>query len=89
VALGARRSQVSWLFLRRALTHASIGLAIGLAGAIAVGTVLQGTLVEVRANSPWMLSGVCAFLVAISIAAALIPARRASRLDPVAALRQE
>jgi hypothetical protein len=89
MALGAGRSQVSWLFLRRALRNSSIGLAIGLAGAIAVGTALQGALVDVRANNPWMLAGVSVFLLAISIAAALMPARRASRLDPVAALRQE
>ena len=89
MALGAERSQVAWLFLRRALRTTSIGLAIGLAGALAAGTALQGALVDVRANNPWMLAGVSAFLIAISIAAAMMPARRASRLDPVAALRQE
>jgi predicted permease len=89
MALGAQRSQVSWLFLRRALLHLSIGLVIGIAGALAVGTVLQGALVEVRANDPLTLAGVCGLLVAVSIAATLLPARKASRLDPVAALRQE
>jgi predicted permease len=89
VALGAQRSQVSWLFLRRALTHASIGLAIGLAGSVAVGTVLQSALIEVRANQPVMLAGVALFLLSIALVAALLPAARASRLDPVAALRQE
>lgn len=86
MALGARRSQVSWLFLRRALRHASVGLAIGIGGALAVGTLLQSALVEVRANHPLTLAGVAAFLVAVSVAAALVPARRASRLDPVTAL---
>ena len=89
MALGAERSQVLWLFLRRALRHTSIGLAIGVAGALAAGTVLQGALVDVRANNPVMLAGVGAFLIAVSVVAALMPARRASRLDPVAALRQE
>ncbi len=89
MALGARRSQVSWLFLRRALMQVSIGLAIGIAGAVAVGTVLQGVLIDVRANNPITLAGVCALLVAVSITASLLPARKAARLDPVAALRQE
>ena len=89
MALGARRSQVAWLFLRRALLQVGLGLAIGLAGAVAVGTVLQSALVEVRANHPLTLAAVSALLVAVAIAATLIPARKASRLDPVAALRQE
>ena len=88
MALGATRAQVLWLFLRRTLFHVSIGLAIGLAGALALGTVLQGSLVEVRANNPLTLAGVAILLVGISIAASLLPARRAARLDPVAALRQ-
>ena len=89
MALGAHRSQVLWLFLRRALRHVSIGLAIGLAGAIAIGGVLQGALVEVRANHPLWLAAVAAFLTAVSVTAAVLPARRAARLDPVAALRQD
>ena len=52
MALGAQRSQVAWLFLRQALRQVSIGLAIGMAGAVAVGVALQGALVDVRANDP-------------------------------------
>ena len=89
MALGAQRSQLTGLFLRQALRTTAIGLALGLAGAIAVGGVLQGALVDVAANNPIALAATAAFLVAISIAAALLPARRASRLDPVAALRQD
>jgi len=89
MALGAQRAEVSWLFLRQALRRIAIGLAIGLAGAIAIGGVLQGALVEVRANDPLTLAAVAAFLIAIAITAALVPSRRAARLDPVAALRQE
>ena len=89
MALGATRAQVLWLFLRRTLFQVSIGLAIGLAGAVALGAVLQGGLVEVRANNPLTLAGVAILLVGISIAASLLPARKAARLDPVAALRAE
>lgn len=89
MALGAQRTEVSWLFLRQALRRIAIGLAIGLAGAIAIGGILQGALVDVRATDPLTLAAVAAFLIAISITAALVPSRRAARLDPVAALRQE
>ncbi|HEX6215681.1 MAG TPA: FtsX-like permease family protein, partial [Vicinamibacterales bacterium] len=89
MALGAQRSQVSALFLRQALRTTAVGLAIGLAGAIAVGGVLQGALVDVTANHPIALAATAAFLVIVSIAAAVVPARRAARLDPIAALRQD
>ncbi|MGH9217659.1 MAG: ADOP family duplicated permease [Vicinamibacterales bacterium] len=89
MALGAQRSEVSWLFLRQALRRLAIGLTIGLAGAIAIGGVLQRALVDVRANDPLMLAAVAAFLVAIATTAALVPSRRAARLDPVTALRQD
>lgn len=89
MALGARRSQIGWLFLKRALVPVGIGLALGLAGAQAAGALLQGVLVEVSANDPLALLAVSALLVAVSIAATLVPARRAARLDPVAALRQD
>lgn len=89
MALGAQRAQVAWLFLKRALVHVAIGLGLGVAGALAVGVLLQGVLVEVRANSPIALAAVCLLLVTVSIAATLLPARKASRLDPVVALRQE
>ncbi len=89
IALGARRSQIAWLFLKRALVPVAAGLALGLTGAMAAGSLLQAVLVDVRANNPIALLGVSALLVAVSITATLLPARRASRLDPVTALRAE
>jgi len=87
MALGARRSQIGWLFLKRALAPVGVGLALGLAGAVAAGVLLQGVLVEVRANNPIALLSVSALLATVSVTATLLPARKASRLDPVAALR--
>jgi predicted permease len=89
MALGAQRAQVAWLFLRRALIHVAIGVGLGIAGALGVGSLLQGELVEVRANNPITLAAVGLLLVTVSIAATLLPARKASRLNPIAALRQE
>jgi predicted permease len=89
MALGATRSQVSWLFLRRVLVQVSAGLALGLAGAMAAGAVLQAVMVDVRAYSPLVLVQVSALLVAVSVAAGMLPARRAARLDPVVTLRHE
>ena len=89
MALGAQRSQVSWLFLRQTLTHVSTGLLIGMAGAVAAGVALQGVLVDVRANQPLVLAAVAAFVLLVAIAAALVPVRRAARFDPVTALRQD
>jgi predicted permease len=89
MALGARRAQVSWLFLRDALRFTAMGLVTGLAGALAAGNVLQSALVDVQANHPLALVGVCLFLASVAVIAAMLPARRAARLDPIAALRHE
>jgi predicted permease len=89
VALGARRAQVLWLFVRDALRLTLTGLAMGLGVAIAVGTVLQSALVDVRANHPPSLVAVCLLLAGVTVLAAVLPARRASRVDPVIALRHE
>lgn len=89
MALGAQRSQVEWLFLRRTLTQVAVGLALGLAGAVAAGFALQGILVDVRANEPFVLVAIAGFVILVAAIAAVVPARRAARLDPVAALRQD
>lgn len=89
MALGAQRSQVAWLFLKQTLKQVSIGLALGMAGAVPVGVALQGVLVDVRANHPLMLAAIAGFVTLVALVATVLPARRASRLDPVAALRQD
>lgn len=89
MALGARRSQVAWLFLKQTMTQVSIGLAIGMAGAIAAGYALQGALVDVQANQPLVLAAIAGFVTLVAMIAAVLPARRAARLDPVSALRRD
>jgi predicted permease len=89
MALGAERHRVIWLFLRRVVIHVGVSLAIGLAGAVAAGVVLEALLVDVRAGSPLLLAQVAGLVVTVSMAATLLPALRAARLDPVDVLRHE
>ena len=89
MALGARRQQVSWLILRRGFVQLAIGLPLGLAGALALGVVLQGILVDLLPGDPLTLAAVTVLLSIVSVAACLIPALRATRIDPVVALRAE
>ena len=89
MALGARPSEVMWLVLRQSLEMISLGIAIGTIAAGAAGRVLE-RLVE--GMQPTMLSTsviIIPFLVFAAMFASLVPARRASRVDPMSALRQE
>ena len=88
-AVGARGGHIAGLFLKRGLTHLTIGLALGLAGALALGRVLRSMLVGVTPGDPLTLAGVAAILSAVSIAACLLPTRPALRVDPLVALRRE
>jgi putative ABC transport system permease protein len=89
MALGASPGSISRLFLGRILGPLSIGVVLGLAGAVGAGRALQGLLVDVRANDPMVLAGVSALLVVVAIVAGLRPARRAARLDPATTLRAD
>jgi putative ABC transport system permease protein len=89
MALGARSSAVVWLFIKRAALPVGVGIGAGLAGAWAVGRLLQRFLIQTSPTDPTVLVGIAVLLAAVSIAAAFFPARRATRLDPVAALRYE
>jgi putative ABC transport system permease protein len=89
MAIGARSGQVAWFVLRRGLRQLIVGLAIGLSGAWALSIVLADLLVEVRPGDPATLMAIAILLTIVSIAACLIPARRATRVDPVIALRAE
>jgi ABC-type antimicrobial peptide transport system permease subunit len=89
MALGAKARQVLWIFVRRTLMQLTAGLTIGVAGALAVGQLLQTFLVGTGARDPITLASVAALLIAVSMGSCLLPARRATRLDPVTALRHE
>ena len=89
MAVGAQSEQVVWLILRRGLRQLLYGLAIGLSGAWALSVVMADLLVGVRPGDPATLAVIAILLAVVSIAACLIPARRATRVDPVIALRAE
>jgi len=89
LALGAQPGPVIWLFLKRSLAQLAIGVVVGLAAAVALGQVLQSFLVQTSAHDPLTLLSIVLLLATVAIAAWLGPARRATRLDPVIALRHE
>jgi predicted permease len=89
LSLGARPRDVTTLFVRQAVQIGAAGLAVGGLLAAGVGQLLRGTLFEVDSRDPWLYVSVAASLLLAVLAAAYIPARAASRVDPVTALRAE
>jgi putative ABC transport system permease protein len=89
MALGAQPQQVWWLILRRAIVQMAIGLTIGMAGALGVGKLLESLLMQTSSRDPVTLVSIAVLFVIVSVAACLGPARRATRLDPLIALRYE
>ena len=89
VALGAPAGQVLGRVVRQGVVLAVIGLAIGAAGSLAVTRLLGTMLFEVKPGDPVTLIGVSLLLMLVALAACYIPARRASRVEPLVALRHE
>jgi predicted permease len=89
MALGAQRSGILGLVLREALLVTVAGAAVGLAAAIAAMRVIQSLLFGLTARDPMTFAGAVLLLIAVAVCAAAVPAWRASRVEPMVALRDE
>jgi predicted permease len=89
MALGAKKSDITFMLLKRTLLLVMAGVAIGGCGALALTRVLSKFLFEVKPTDPATFLAVAAILAVTGIVAGLLPARRATRVDPVVALRWE
>jgi putative ABC transport system permease protein len=89
MALGASTGSVLRLILRQGLILAGAGLALGLAAAVAGARLLTSMLFQVQPNDPWVYLAIAILLGVVALVASYVPARRASKIDPLTALRQE
>lgn len=89
MALGARRGRVLRLFLREGSAVALLGVATGLGAAWGASRLLEGLLYGVAPGDPATYATVAAGLTAVALVATLLPARRATRVDPAPVLRTE
>ena len=87
MALGARPTEVHWMVLRESLSIVAYGVILGLAGSLAVARAVSGMLFQLSPTDPLTYVGVAALLVAVTLLASWIPARRAAATDPMVALR--
>jgi ABC-type antimicrobial peptide transport system permease subunit len=89
VALGAQRGAVVWMVLREVFVLAAAGLAISVPTALGTSKLVESFLFGVKPNDPRALAAAVAILVGAVLVAGYVPARRASRIDPMTALRHE
>ena len=89
LALGAQTRDVLWLIVRQGLALTLVGVVLGLAGALALTRVLQNLLYGVSATDPATFTGIAMLLFGVAFIASFIPARRATKVDPLTALRHE
>jgi ABC-type antimicrobial peptide transport system permease subunit len=89
VAVGASVRQILSLVLGESLKLAALGVGIGVAAALAVGRLGRSLLFGVSENDPLTIAAVALLLVAVSLVASLLPAWRATRVDPMEALRDD
>ncbi len=89
MALGARQRDVLNLVVRQGMLLTVVGVVVGLLGAFALTRVMESLLFEVTAKDPFTFAVVAALLIAVAFVACFIPARRATKVDPLIALRYE
>jgi ABC-type antimicrobial peptide transport system permease subunit len=89
MALGADGGDLRRMVMRQGMALAGLGILIGLAGAIALSRLIATLLFGVHANDPASFAAIALLLAAVAFLATWLPARRATRVDPLAALRRE
>jgi ABC-type antimicrobial peptide transport system permease subunit len=89
MAIGANASKVLRLFLGQGMSLVALGTALGVAGAVAATRLLRAYLFGVSPTDPATFLTILAFVFIVAVAASIVPARRATRVDPVTALKAE
>jgi ABC-type antimicrobial peptide transport system permease subunit len=89
VSVGAQPGDVVWMFLRESLTLVAAGMLLGLPLALVLARFARGLLFEVSASDPAGVGATLSLLMLGGLAAAFVPARRATRIDPMQALRHD
>jgi len=89
MALGAERRSVLWLVIREVAVLVGVGIVVGVPVALALGRLVQSQLFDLSATDPLAFGGAAALLAAVALLAGYVPARRATRVDPMLALRYE
>ncbi len=89
MALGASRGMILKMVIGRAMLLVAAGIAAGAVGAYALSQYLKSLLFEVKPGDPWTYVSIAMLLAMVALAASMVPARRATRVDPMTALRYE
>ena len=89
MALGAQHGRLVWMVLREVMLLAGIGIAVSIPAALAASKLVESFLFGMRGNDPVALASAVSILLCAAVAAGYLPARKAARVDPMVALRQE